>query len=71
MDETEPLYGIGAVALRLGLSPTRLRQLERRQVVPLPRRLASGQRLYTEGDIAVLRACLDTRRSVRGSALVV
>jgi DNA-binding transcriptional MerR regulator len=68
MGETESLYGIGAVALRLGLSPTR--QLERRQVLPLPRRLASGLRLYTEGDIAVLRACLDARRSVRRSALV-
>jgi DNA-binding transcriptional MerR regulator len=70
MGEAEPLYGIGVVALRLGLSPTRLRQLERRQVLPRPRRLASGQRLYTEGDIALLRARLDARRSVCASALV-
>jgi DNA-binding transcriptional MerR regulator len=70
MGEIEPLYGIGVVALRLGLSPARLRQLEQQQVLPLPRRLASGQRLYSEGDIAVLRARLDARKSVRGSVLV-
>jgi DNA-binding transcriptional MerR regulator len=58
------------VVLRLGLSPARLRQLEQRQVLPLPRRLVSGQRLYTEGDIVLLRARLDARRSVYGSALV-
>jgi len=71
MGETELLYGIGGVALQLGLSPARLRQLEQQQVLPLPRRLASGQRLYTEGDITVLRARLDARRSVCPSVLVV
>jgi len=70
MGETESLYGIGAVALRLGLSPARLRQLEWQQVLPLPRRLASGLRLYTEADIALLRARVDDRHSVRGSVLV-
>jgi DNA-binding transcriptional MerR regulator len=70
MDDIERLYGIGAVALRLGLSPARLRQLEQERVLPLPRRLASGQRLYSEGDIVVLRARLDARKSMRGPALV-
>ncbi len=70
MGETEPLYGIGVVALRLGLSPTRLRQLEQQQVLPLPRRLASGVRLYTERDIALLRERLDARRAMRRPLLV-
>jgi DNA-binding transcriptional MerR regulator len=70
MGEVELLYGIGAVALRLGLSPARLRQLEQERVLPLPCRLASGQRLYSEGDIAVLRARLDARKSMRGPVLV-
>jgi DNA-binding transcriptional MerR regulator len=70
MDGTEPLYSIGAVAVRLGLSPARLRQLEHERVLPLPRRLASGLRLYTEGDIALLRERLDARRAMRRPLLV-
>ena len=65
MGETDRLYGIGAVAVRLGLSPTRLRQLEHARVLPLPRRLASGVRLYTERDIALLRERLDARKAAR------
>jgi DNA-binding transcriptional MerR regulator len=70
MDGTEPLYSIGAVALRLGLSPARLRQLEQAQVLPPPRRLASGVRLYSEQDIALLRTRLDARHSARRPALI-
>ncbi len=70
MDGTERLYSIGAVAVRLGLSPARLRQLEQEQVLPLPRRLASGVRLYTERDIALLRERLDARKSARRPVLV-
>ena len=70
MEGTEPLFSIGAVALRLGLSPARLRQLEQARVIPLPRRLASGVRLYTERDIALLRERLDARKSARRPVLV-
>jgi DNA-binding transcriptional MerR regulator len=70
MDGTEQMYSIGAVAARLGLSPTRLRQLEHEQVLPLPRRLASGVRLYTERDIALLRERLGARKSARQPVLV-
>jgi len=70
MDGTEALYSIGAVAVRLGLSPARLRQLEHEQVIPLPRRLASGVRLYTEHDILLLRERLDARKSARRPVLV-
>jgi DNA-binding transcriptional MerR regulator len=70
MGETERLYGIGAVAVRLGLSPARLRQLEHARVLPLPRRLASGVRLYSERDILLLRERLDARKSARRPVFV-
>ncbi len=70
MNETEQLYSIGAVAGRLGLSPARLRQLEQEHVIPSPRRLASGVRLYTERDIALLRERLDARKSAQRPVLV-
>ncbi len=70
MDGTEPLYSVGAVALRLGLSPARLRQLEHERVIPLPGRLASGVRLYSERDIALLRERLDARQSARRPVLL-
>ncbi len=70
MDGAEQLYSIGAVALRVGLSPARLRQLEQEGVLPLPHRLASGLRTYSERDIAVLRERLDTRPSARRPVLV-
>ncbi len=70
MGTTAPLYGIETVAARVGLSPARLRQLEQAGVIPLPRRLASGLRLYSEGDIAVLRARLAARKAARAPELV-
>ncbi len=70
MSATEPLYGIGTVAARVGLSPARLRQLEQEKVLPQPRRLASGLRLYSETDIALLQARLDARKAARTPELV-
>ena len=70
MGESERLYGIGAVAVRLGLSPTRLRQLEQARVLPPPRRLASGGWLYSDQDIALLRERLDARQSARRPLLI-
>ncbi len=70
MGEAETLYGIGVVAARLGFSPARLRQLEQAGVLPLPRRLASGLRLYSEEDIALLRARLAARKAARAPELV-
>ena len=58
----EPLYQIGEVAARVGLSPARLRQLEQSGVLPVPRRIAGGgRRLYSEAEIAALRVCLAAR----------
>ncbi len=70
MDGVEQLYSIGAVAVRLGLSPARLRQLEQEGVIPQPRRLASGLRTYSERDIALLRERLATRHAARHPVLV-
>jgi DNA-binding transcriptional MerR regulator len=70
MDGTERLYSIGAVAAKVGLSPARLRQLEQQHVLPFPRRLASGVRLYSEADITLLRERLDARKSARHPVLV-
>ena len=70
MGTTKPLYSIGMVAARVGLSPARLRQLEQAGVLPLPRRLGSGLRLYSEGDIAVLRARLAARKTAHAPELV-
>ena len=70
MDGVEQLYSIGAVALRVGLSPARLRQLEQAGVLPLPRRLASGLRTYSERDIRTLQDRLATRPAARHPVLV-
>jgi DNA-binding transcriptional MerR regulator len=70
VDGTEQLFSIGPVAVRLGLSPARLRQLEQAGVIPQPRRVASGARLYTERDIALLRERLAARKAARHPVLV-
>jgi len=70
MDGAEQLYSIGAVALRVGLSPARLRQLEQAGVIPHPRRLASGLRTYSERDIRTLQDRLATRHAARHPVLV-
>ncbi len=70
MDTEGTLYGIGAVAARVGLSPARLRQLEHEGVIPLPRRLVGGVRLYSEADITMLRERLDARKPTQPPVLV-
>jgi len=70
MNGTEQLYTISAAAHRLGLSPQRVRQLEDERVLPRPRRLPSGVRLYSEADLALLRERLDARKSARRPILV-
>jgi DNA-binding transcriptional MerR regulator len=63
MDGTEQIYSIGAVAVRLGLSPTRLRQLEQERVLPPARRVGTGSlRVYSESDIRTLQARLAARK---------
>jgi excisionase family DNA binding protein len=49
---------IGEVANALGLSRDYLRRLERRGVIPAPRRDLRGQRRYTAADVEVLRVAI-------------
>jgi DNA-binding transcriptional MerR regulator len=46
---------IGDAARRVGISPTTLKRLEKRGLIRVPRD-HSGQRRYTESDIATIRA---------------
>jgi len=50
-----PLYNTAAVVQRTGLSAATFRAWERRYAFPRPYRTASGQRLYSERDIAALQ----------------
>lgn len=47
---------IGELADRTGLSPATLRMWESRHGFPVPRRLESGHRRYSEGDVQAIRA---------------
>lgn len=60
----EPQYfEIGSVARRLGVATETIRSWERRNMTALPRRTATGTRLYTEKDVEVLREVRDARHS--------
>lgn len=50
-----PLYNIQAVAAATGIPEVTLRSWERRYQVPLPKRDATGRRLFSDRDIAILR----------------
>lgn len=54
--ESKGLYKIGTVASMVGITPNLLRAWERRYQMMLPDRQAGNQRLYSEQDVAVLRA---------------
>lgn len=51
----EPIYNMKAVEQQTGISAATLRAWERRYALIEPRRTASGYRLYSERDIALLR----------------
>jgi DNA-binding transcriptional MerR regulator len=46
---------IGTVARQLSVSPEFLRTLERQNRIPVPRRDATGRRLYSQDDLMLLR----------------
>lgn len=61
MDEaqtTERFYTIGEAAEAVGVSPSTLRRWEMQQQIS-PRRVANGQRIYTEADVTRLRSLKD------------
>jgi DNA-binding transcriptional MerR regulator len=47
--------GIGAVSREFGVSAEYLRMLERRRLIPPPRRNAAGRRIYDESDLKRLQ----------------
>jgi DNA-binding transcriptional MerR regulator len=58
MDEaqtTERFYTIGEAARAVGVSPSTLRRWEMQHQIT-PRRVANGQRIYTEADVTRLRS---------------
>ncbi len=55
MESVQRYYRIGEVARLLKEQPHTLRYWERQFQRPCPRRGASGERLYSEEDIAILR----------------
>jgi DNA-binding transcriptional MerR regulator len=58
MDEaqtTERFYTIGEAARAVGVSPSTLRRWEMQHQIT-PRRVANGQRIYTEQDLERLRS---------------
>lgn len=56
---TVPRYNMLAVEKATGLSPRTLRSWERRYGVPSPQRDASGRRLYSERDLALIHWLTD------------
>ena len=60
--ERPQLHESGVVARRLGISPTRLFELERRLPTPAPR-TSSGRRLFDEATIAALQRLRQGRAS--------
>ena len=58
---------IGALSRRTGVGVSTLRAWERRYGYPVPERLASGHRRYSEQDVSAIRDVLRERRT--GSTL--
>ena len=71
-DTARRFVSIGKVAALVGLSPTRLRELEAAGVLPKAARLEGmDRRLYSLDDVATIRAALADRatgQQARGAA---
>jgi MerR family transcriptional regulator, light-induced transcriptional regulator len=66
-DDQVPRYRVAAVERMTNISASTLRSWERRYGWPRPARAASGQRLYSDQDVAVIRFL--NRRRVEGMLL--
>lgn len=63
MDGAQEFLGIGAVADRLGLSRTRIRQLEGAGAIPASRRLMPGdRRIWEAAEVEAMRRTIKERR---------
>ncbi len=64
MDGGAEFLGVGGLAQRLGLSRSRIRQLEEAGVIPEGARLIPGdRRIWRVGDIDAIRERLNERRA--------
>jgi DICT domain-containing protein/predicted DNA-binding transcriptional regulator AlpA len=61
--EVSANLSIGELARRTGVSVPTLRMWEQRHGFPVPQRLGSGHRRYTEADVRAVRAVLERRQS--------
>ena len=59
----DPDLTIGDLAERTGLTPAVLRMWEARHGFPVPRRLASGHRRYSEGDVTLVEQVLRRKQA--------
>jgi DNA-binding transcriptional MerR regulator len=60
MNSAEPKYTVAQIEARTGVRANTLRQWERRYDVPRPARSASGYRLYSDDDIAIIEFIKDS-----------
>jgi DNA-binding transcriptional MerR regulator len=64
--ETSRLIGTGGLAKRLGISQSRVRQLEAEGVIPPAQRLVPGdRRVYAIEDVEAIKDRLQERRAAR------
>ncbi len=63
MSRTDSGYGMGEVVKRTGVAEATLRMWERRYGFPVPERLASGHRRYSERDVELIRSVAARRTS--------
>ena len=67
--ETAKYIGTGALAERLGISNSRIRQLEREGTIPAAQRLMpSDRRMWPAEDVPVIEERLRERRAARTKA---
>ncbi|MCS6801980.1 MAG: MerR family transcriptional regulator [Chloroflexota bacterium] len=70
-ESSTPLLTIGAVVKRTGVPADTIRAWERRYGVPRPQRTASGRRLYSEADLAIIRQLRERGTSAAQAAAAV
>jgi DNA-binding transcriptional MerR regulator len=68
--EISKFVGTGALANRLGVPQTRIRQLEREGAIPEGRRLEPGnRRVWDRDEVESIAAVIEKRRASRKEAL--
>lgn len=63
MDDKAPAHNMKAVTQKTGLTPSTLRAWERRYGLFKPQRSPGGHRLYSEGDVALLKWLVEQQKA--------